>query len=151
MYLWHYSQLDTLGGIKNANRPVGLEALAPCTAFGAPKTNQFQIVSKTEQFRTGPQLGLNRCKAYLKLLAVKLLVALEELNMLQGIFAPATYLMSRLKFALKLGLIGSLFLIPLGTIVYFLNGKISADIAIAETERQGVQEIVLGRRLLETT
>ncbi len=69
--------------------------------------------------------------------------------MLHTLFAPAMHFMSRLRFAMKLGLIGVLFTIPLGTVVYFLYSHITEDITLAKTERQGVREIVLARQLLE--
>jgi hypothetical protein len=49
--------------------------------------------------------------------------------MLNLIFGPAMAIMSRLRFALKLGLIGALFMVPLAAVVYFLNGEIAANIS----------------------
>ncbi len=58
-------------------------------------------------------------------------------------------IMGRLRFALKLGLIGVLFMAPLSGLVYYLYGKLHADIQFAETERVGVQEILPGRYLAQ--
>ncbi len=69
--------------------------------------------------------------------------------MLFTVFRPAMFLMSRLGFALKLGLIGALFVVPLFAVVYFLYEKISSDAAVAKTERLGIEQIEPGRRLLE--
>ncbi len=69
--------------------------------------------------------------------------------MLHTIFRPAMHVMSRLRFALKLGLIGVLFMIPLAGLVYFLDDEITTNIATAQTERLGLLEIVPARYLLE--
>jgi methyl-accepting chemotaxis protein len=69
--------------------------------------------------------------------------------MLHTIFAPAMAIMSRLRFGLKLGLIGFLFLLPLAATVYFLSGKLQEDIAFAEAERAGLQQIVPARQLVQ--
>ena len=69
--------------------------------------------------------------------------------MLHTIFRPAMHVMSRLRFALKLGLIGVLFMIPLAGLVYFLDDEITTTIATVQTERLGLLEIVPARRLLE--
>ena len=45
--------------------------------------------------------------------------------MLHAFFGPAMAIMSRLRFGLKLGLIGILFLAPIAALVYFLNGKLN--------------------------
>lgn len=58
-------------------------------------------------------------------------------------------LMSRLRFALKLGLIGVLFMVPLLVVVYFLYEKISSDADGAKTERLGIEQIEPGRLLLQ--
>ena len=58
--------------------------------------------------------------------------------MFNVIFGPAMALMSRLRFALKLGLVGILFLMPLSGLVYYLYGKLHSDIHFAENEREGV-------------
>ena len=42
------------------------------------------------------------------------------------IFGPAMGIMSRLRFGLKLGLIGLLFLAPLAMLVVYLYGKLDA-------------------------
>jgi methyl-accepting chemotaxis protein len=59
------------------------------------------------------------------------------------------FFMSRLGFALKLGLIGVLFVVPLFAVVYFFHEKISSDAAVAKTGRLGIEQIEPGRRLLE--
>jgi methyl-accepting chemotaxis protein len=69
--------------------------------------------------------------------------------MLHTFFAPAMAIMSRLRFGLKLGLIGVLFLLPLAATVYFLNGKLHDDVAFAEAERAGLQQIVPARQLVQ--
>ena len=62
------------------------------------------------------------------------------------IFGPAMRIMSRLRFrALKLGLIGALFMTPLCVLVYLTYARTSADIQVAERERLGVLEIVPAR------
>ena len=63
------------------------------------------------------------------------------------IFGPAMAIMSRLRFALKLGVMGVLFIAPLSGLVYYLHGKLRTDIQFAETERLGLREIVPGRDL----
>ncbi len=65
--------------------------------------------------------------------------------MLTSIFGPAMQLMSRLRFALKLGLIGLLFTVPLLAVTYLLYSKIEDDIAFAAAERLGVQQIIPAR------
>jgi methyl-accepting chemotaxis protein len=51
-------------------------------------------------------------------------------------------IMSRLRFAFKLGLVGLLFLAPLVALVFYQYGKFNAEIQATERERLGVQEIV---------
>jgi len=65
------------------------------------------------------------------------------------VFQPAMLLMSRLRFALKLGLIGALFMVPLFAVVYFLDEKIASDAGVAKTERMGIEQIEPARQLLE--
>jgi methyl-accepting chemotaxis protein len=67
--------------------------------------------------------------------------------MLHTLFAPAIALMSRLRFVLKLGLIGALFLTPIAALVHFLDRKIEADVAFTEAERIGVRQIIPARQL----
>ncbi len=69
--------------------------------------------------------------------------------MLSTLFRPAMFLMSRLGFALKLGLIGVLFVVPLFAVVYFLHEKISSDVGVAKIERLGIEQIEPARRMLE--
>ena len=60
--------------------------------------------------------------------------------MLHIIFRPAMAIMSRLRFARKLGLIGVLFLAPIAVLISFLNDKIAADVTFTEAERAGVEQ-----------
>ncbi len=69
--------------------------------------------------------------------------------MLQPIFYPATAIMSRLRFAVKLGLIGALFLVPLAGMTYFLDEQITKDIKFALVERLGVRQLIPPRQLLQ--
>jgi methyl-accepting chemotaxis protein len=69
--------------------------------------------------------------------------------MLHALFSPAIRIMSRLRFSLKLGLIGALFLVPLAGMTYFLNEKLGADIAFAKAERLGLQQIVPARFFIQ--
>ncbi len=69
--------------------------------------------------------------------------------MLNIIFGPAMGIMSRLRFGLKIGLIGLLFLAPLAALLIYLYGKLHTEIQSSETERLGVQQIVPGRYLLQ--
>jgi methyl-accepting chemotaxis protein len=69
--------------------------------------------------------------------------------MLQLILAPAMTIMSRLRFAVKLGLIGALFLAPLAGMTYFLDGQIKRDINFAVVERLGVRQLIPARQLLQ--
>ncbi len=69
--------------------------------------------------------------------------------MLHAIFRPAMAIMSRLRFALKLGLIGVLFLVPLAGMTYFLKGQITKDIKFALVERLGVRQLIPPRQLLQ--
>ena len=54
-------------------------------------------------------------------------------------------IMSRLRFGLKLGLIGLLFLAPLAVLVVYLYGKLDAEIRSTETERLGAQQVMSAR------
>ena len=69
--------------------------------------------------------------------------------MLHKIFGPGMAIMSRLGFALKLGLIGVLFLVPLAGMTYFLYGEIEKDINFAMVERLGVRQLIPARQLLQ--
>jgi methyl-accepting chemotaxis protein len=69
--------------------------------------------------------------------------------MLHTILRPAMAVMSRLRFALKLGLIGVLFLAPLAGMTYFLDGQIKKDINFALVERLGVRQLIPARQLLQ--
>jgi len=71
----------------------------------------------------------------------------EALKMFHIIFGPAMAIMSRLRFALKLGVMGVLFIAPLSGLVYYLYGKLHTDIQFAETERVGLRQFVPGRDL----
>lgn len=68
--------------------------------------------------------------------------------MLQAIFSPAMSIMSRLRFSLKLGLIGALFLALIGGLSIFIDGKLSTEIQTAETERLGVPLMAPARLLV---
>ena len=69
--------------------------------------------------------------------------------MLQPIFYPAMMIMSRLRFSVKLGLIGVLFLVPLAGMTYFLYEQITKDIKFALVERLGVRQLIPPRQLLQ--
>ena len=69
--------------------------------------------------------------------------------MLQPIFHPAMTIMSRLRFAVKLGLIGVLFLVPLAGMTYFLDEQITKDIKFALVERLGIRQLIPARQLLQ--
>jgi methyl-accepting chemotaxis protein len=69
--------------------------------------------------------------------------------MLQLILSPAMTIMSRLRFAVKLGLIGVLFVAPLAGMSYFLYGQIAKDIKFALVERLGVRQLISARQLLQ--
>ncbi len=69
--------------------------------------------------------------------------------MLQSLFRPAMAIMSRLRFAVKLGLIGVLFLVPLAAMAYFLDEQISKDINFALVERLGVRQLIPARQLMQ--
>ena len=67
--------------------------------------------------------------------------------MLLVMFSPAMAIMSRLRFALKIGLVGALFLALIAGLSIFINGKLSAEIQTAETERLGVPLMAPALRL----
>ena len=69
--------------------------------------------------------------------------------MLQSLFRPAMTIMSRLRFAVKLGLIGVLFLVPLAAMAYFLDEQISKDINFALVERLGIRQLIPARQLMQ--
>jgi methyl-accepting chemotaxis protein len=69
--------------------------------------------------------------------------------MLDALLAPAMGLMSRLRFGLKIGLIGLLFLAPLMALLMFLYGRLNAEILLSETERLGVPQIVAARQAVQ--
>ena len=70
--------------------------------------------------------------------------------MLHIIFRPAMAIMSRLRFVLKLGLIGLLFLVPIGVLIYFLNDKIATDVTFSRAERAGVEQLIPARNLIQS-
>ncbi len=70
--------------------------------------------------------------------------------MLLTMFTPAMYLMSRLRFVIKIGVIGVLFLLPLTGIAYFFYSKITKDIEFAGNERLGVRQIVSTGHFMQT-
>lgn len=65
------------------------------------------------------------------------------------LFAPAMAIMSRLRFALKIGLVGILFMAPLAALLANLYGKLSAKVRAAEKERLGVRLIAPARFLAQ--
>jgi methyl-accepting chemotaxis protein len=65
--------------------------------------------------------------------------------MLRTFFQPAMAIMSRLRFGLKLGVIGLLFLAPIAAVVFFLYAKLAAEISTTQMERLGVQQVVPAR------
>ena len=69
--------------------------------------------------------------------------------MLHTIFRPAMAIMSRLRFAPKLGSIGLLFLAPLAGMTHFLDEQITKDIKFALVERLGVRQLIPARQLLQ--
>ncbi len=69
--------------------------------------------------------------------------------MLYTLFAPATAIMSRLRFALKLGLIGALFIASLAALLLYLYTKLHAEIQVAEKELVGIKQIQPARLLAQ--
>ncbi len=69
--------------------------------------------------------------------------------MLNIFLAPATAVMSRLRFGLKLGLIGLLFLTPLTALVVYVYAKLNAEIQVSELERLGARQIAAARPFVE--
>ncbi len=67
--------------------------------------------------------------------------------MFQAIFGPAMAIMSRLRFAFKIGLVGALFLALIAGLGIFINGKLSAEIQTAEAERLGAPLVSPALRL----
>jgi methyl-accepting chemotaxis protein len=67
--------------------------------------------------------------------------------MFQVMFSPAVAIMSRLRFALKIGLVGALFLALIAGLSIFINGKLSSEIQAIETERLGVPLMAPALRL----
>jgi methyl-accepting chemotaxis protein len=70
--------------------------------------------------------------------------------MLEIIFGPAMAIMSRLRFVLKLGLVGLLFMAPMAALAIYLYEKLDADIKFAERERLGLEQIVAARFVTQT-
>ncbi len=68
--------------------------------------------------------------------------------MIQIIFGPAMAVMSRLRFALKLVLVGAMFLALVAGLSIFINGKLTTEIQTAETERLGIPMMAPARQLL---
>ncbi len=69
--------------------------------------------------------------------------------MLHLLFGPAMAVMSRLRFSLKLGLIGALFMVLLAAVAYFLNGEIAGTSSSPKPNALGVQQLVPARHLLQ--
>jgi methyl-accepting chemotaxis protein len=68
--------------------------------------------------------------------------------MLRAVLSPAMAVMNRLRFGLKLGLVGLLFLAPLLALVIYLYGKLDGEIRSTETERLGAQQVVSARMIV---
>ena len=62
--------------------------------------------------------------------------------MLYTIFAPAMAIMSRLRFALKIGLIAALFVIPAAALLFNLHEDVNARASYSESEHLGVRHIM---------
>jgi methyl-accepting chemotaxis protein len=58
--------------------------------------------------------------------------------MITRIFLPAVALMNRLRYPMKMALIGILFLVPLGIVANYFEGEINTGISFAQKERKGV-------------
>ncbi len=69
--------------------------------------------------------------------------------MLGMLFAPAMAVMDRLRFAVKLGLVGLLFTAPLTALAVYVYGKLAAELQLAETEHAGVQHVMPVRLLAQ--
>ena len=69
--------------------------------------------------------------------------------MLSIFLTPAIAVMSRLRFGLKLGLIGLLFLAPCAALVVYVYAKLDAEIRVSELERLGARQIAGGRPFVE--
>ena len=69
--------------------------------------------------------------------------------MLNVVFLPALEIMNRLRFALKLGLIGALFVAPSAGLAFLLHGKLAAEIQAVGNERLGVRHMIPVRRLMQ--
>jgi methyl-accepting chemotaxis protein len=67
--------------------------------------------------------------------------------MFQVMFSPVMAIMSRLRFALKIGLVGILFLALIAGLSIFINGKLTAEIQTAERERLGAPLMAPALRL----
>jgi methyl-accepting chemotaxis protein len=70
--------------------------------------------------------------------------------MIRTLFVPAMAIMSRLNFALKIGLVGLLFLAPLAVLLVYQYERLHADIARAQNERVGIQQILPARFVLQS-
>ncbi len=57
-------------------------------------------------------------------------------------------IMSRLRFVLKIGLVGILFLALVAELSLFINGKLTTEIQTAETERLGIPMLAPARQLM---
>ena len=68
---------------------------------------------------------------------------------MKGILLPAMYLMNRLRYPLKFGLIFLVVLIPLVTLSIFLVTHINEDILLVENEQQGLAYIKMVRQPIE--
>ena len=60
------------------------------------------------------------------------------------IFGPAMTIMSRLRFGLKIGLIGLLFLTPLTALLVYLYGKLHAEISTPKPSASAFSRLFQG-------
>jgi methyl-accepting chemotaxis protein len=70
-------------------------------------------------------------------------------SILQKIFAPAVFVMNRLRYPVKFFFISFFFLLPLSLAVYFLISGINHSVDLAKKERLGLQYIIPVRKLLQ--
>jgi methyl-accepting chemotaxis protein len=58
------------------------------------------------------------------------------------LFLPVIALMNRLKYIQKFSLIGTIIVIPIGILIYFLNSEVNQGIDFASKERQGISYLI---------
>jgi methyl-accepting chemotaxis protein len=76
-------------------------------------------------------------------------MALERSRMLRIFLTPAMAIMNRLRFTVKIGLVGALFLALVAGLSVFINGKLGAEIRSAEAERLGIPLLTPARHLMQ--